>query len=370
MSAVAAIGCGHGEHLGGETKAALRLNHIQVVGTHNSYHLEPPEPLFSYLQRALPRLALAAEYSHVRIAAQLESQAVRQLELDVYADPDGGLYASRAGYALVGRDPSSGIPELDRPGFKVLHTPDLDFESSCWTFQQCLVEIRDWSDSHPFHVPILILLEARDEGVPGPMFTVPARFGRAELDALEREIDTVFPRSKLITPDEVRGTWPTLDEAVRADGWPLLSSSRGRILFALANEDEKRDAYLEGHPALRGRLLFTSASPGRPEAAFVKLDDPIANRDRIRSLVAEGYLVRTRADADTLEARTGNTERREAALGSGAHFVSTDFPAPNPRFGTSYAVGLPEGIAARCNPVSAPRTCSVVSICGADCTRC
>ncbi len=102
----------------------------------------------------------------------------------------------------------------------------------------------------------------------------------------------------------------------------------------------------------------------------MKLNDPVSSFDRIRSLVAAGYLVRTRADADTVEARTGNTQRREAALASGAHFVSTDFPAADPRFGTGYAVRLPGEIAARCNPVSAPRTCSPAAICGSDLSQC
>ena len=69
-----------------------------------------------------------------------------------------------------------------------------------------------------------------------------------------------------------------------------------------------------------------------------------------------GYLVRTRADADTVEARTGDTTRRDAALASGAQWVSTDYPAPGTadRFGTDYVVSLPGDAIVRCNPVSAP----------------
>ena len=72
-----------------------------------------------------------------------------------------------------------------------------------------------------------------------------------------------------------------------------------------------------------------------------------------------GYVVRTRADADTRQARTGDTTMRDAALASGAQWVSTDYPAPgmSSRFGTSYVAQLPGGAAARCNPVNAPATC-------------
>jgi urease beta subunit len=74
--------------------------------------------------------------------------------------------------------------------------------------------------------------------------------------------------------------------------------------------------------------------------------------------------VRTRADADTVEARSGDTTRRDAALGSGAHFVSTDYVFPDERFGTGYVVDLPGDTAARCNPVSAPRRCERADLSG------
>jgi hypothetical protein len=67
--------------------------------------------------------------------------------------------------------------------------------------------------------------------------------------------------------------------------------------------------------------------------------------------------VRTRADADTVQARTGDTTMRDAAITSGAQFVSTDYPVPDPRFGTGYMVEIPGGMPARCNPISAPAEC-------------
>ena len=62
------------------------------------------------------------------------------------------------------------------------------------------------------------------------------------------------------------------------------------------------------------------------------LNDPVADGDRIRELVAMGYLVRTRTDADTVEARSGDTTRREAAFASGAQLVSTDYEVEDPRW--------------------------------------
>jgi len=113
--------------------------------------------------------------------------------------------------------------------------------------------------------------------------------------------------------------------------------------------------YLEGHPGLRGRILFTNATPGDPDAAFVEENDGSASE--IAELVRKGYLVRTRADADTVEARTNDTRRRDEALKSGAQMVSTDYPAFEPSKWTGYSVLLPSGTAARCNPVTAPAGC-------------
>jgi hypothetical protein len=140
-----------------------------------------------------------------------------------------------------------------------------------------------------------------------------------------------------------------------------LRDARGKVLFALDNGGSKRDSYVAGHPALAGRVLFTDSPPGAPEAAFVKLNDPLADGPLITDLVRAGYIVRTRADADTMEARTGDTTRREAALASGAQFVSTDYRELGP-FGTDYMVELPGGLAARCNPVSASLGCLATAL--------
>ena len=69
-----------------------------------------------------------------------------------------------------------------------------------------------------------------------------------------------------------------------------------------------------------------------------------------------GYLVRTRTDADTVEARSGDTTRREAAFASGAQLVSTDYEVEDPRW-PGFVTDLPGDGAARCNPVSAPDDC-------------
>ena len=82
---------------------------------------------------------------------------------------------------------------------------------------------------------------------------------------------------------------------------------------------------------------------------------------RIREAVRQGFIVRTRADADTVEARTADVSRRTAAFASGAQYVSTDYYWADPRFPT-YEVRLPGAEAAACNPVRATARCDGLAV--------
>jgi len=351
----------------------VRINEVQSLGSHNSYHLEPAPEVLDGIAVVSQELADAVEYSHLPLAEQLEDHGLRSFELDVFADPEGGLYADRQALPVLGRPAASGEPALDEPGFKVLHTQDFDFETTCLTLVSCLEEIRGWSDDHPDHLPVTILLEVKTETIeeaaaaegleiPADLpidFTVPVDMTPELFGELEDEITSVFPQDRIITPDDVRGDAPTLREAVLAgDAWPAIDEARGHVLFAMVNGGVERDVYRQGNPSLEGRLLFTSADPGDPDQAFVRSEDPVAEADLIRRLVGEGFLVRARADADTEEARAGTTDRRDASFASGAQLVSTDYYVPDPEVAGDYVVDLPGSGVARCNPVNAPPACS------------
>jgi hypothetical protein len=343
------------------TGVDLRLNQIQVLGSHNSYHVEPDADVQAAIGAVLPGITDLWQYTHAPLTDQFERSGVRQIEIDVWPDPEGGRWADHHVLAAVGRPVASGDPDLSKPGLKVFHVPELDFKATCATFVRCLEQVHAWSAAHRGRVPITILVEAKDSPtIPDVLhlgFVAPLPFDAAALDEVDREIRSVFADDELITPDDVRGAHATLDEAVRAgQAWPRLSEARGKVLFLLDNAD-LRQQYARGHPSLQGRVVFTNAQPGEPEAAFVERNDPIANQAEIRSLVQQGYLVRTRADADTKEARSGDTSVRDAALASGAQFVSTDYEVADTRWGHGFVVSIPGGTPARCNPVDAPPGC-------------
>ena len=340
--------------------ASVRINQIQVIGSHNSYHAGLQPGIAKLMQQMNPKAFAALDYAHAGLATQLD-QGIRQIELDVFADSRGGRYAHPLGPALVAKADLPADPEpyadgvMLKPGFKVMHIQDIDFASNCQPFVACLQIVRAWSKAHPRHLPIYILVETK-EGKPNAElpWTETEPFTADVFDALDAEIRLVFPAEEIIVPDQVRGHHRTLEAAVRKDGWPTLARARGKVIFLL---DVKQigPIYLEGHPALRGRVLFTNATPGHPDAAFIEQND--GDAATIAALLRQGYLIRTQSDSDTVEARANDTRRRDNALNSGAQIVSTDYPAFEPARWSGYFVALPGGPPVRCNPVIAPATC-------------
>lgn len=335
---------------------ALRLNQIQVIGTHNSYKMNIHPSVMAALRQQSENTARSLDYAHVPLARQLSKYGMRKIELDVFADPEGGLFAHPLGPRIAVELGLPAVPNhdphglLEKPGFKVLHVPDIDYQSSVLTFIKALQEVYQWSRKHPRHVPILVMVELKDRPI-GPEYTQPVTFDRTLLMNLESEILSVFETNHLIMPDDVRKNHASLREAILTHGWPLLDETRGHVMFALDNTDTKRDLYLEGNRSLEGRLLFTSVDEDHPAAAWFKINDPVRQFDRIQSLVRQGFMVRTRADADTLQARINDRSQLTRALRSGAQFISTDYPAARSEW-SSYEVRFDGGAVARPNPVS------------------
>jgi Phosphoinositide phospholipase C, Ca2+-dependent len=340
--------------------AKVHLNQIQVIGSHNSYNLgfAPSEEKFARSHN--PREYESLEYRHATLKVQLGG-GVRQLEIDIVQDPHGGRFAHPKIVALTKQ---AGLPpdpdfdpshEMDKPGFKVIHIPDLNQRSSCLLFTDCLKEIRSWSKSHPEHVPLFLLIETKHGRTASIPDSVEAEtFTSEAFDALDKEIRSVFTDSEIILPDKVRGNYPTLEAAVRGGHWPTLAESRGKVIF-LMDQKNAGPVYTAGHPLLQGRVLFTNSDPGKPDAAFVEENE--GSPQLIDQLVRQGYIVRARADESTIAARTDDTTRRDALLRSGAQMISTDYPLSEPSNWTGYSVGFSDGLPARCNIINAPPGC-------------
>ena len=83
------------------------------------------------LQAFDPALAASLEYTARAALHTVRAHEDRQIELDVFADPQAGSYDSAAS------SPDPRTPDrlrrarLEEPGFKVLHVQEIDFQTRC-----------------------------------------------------------------------------------------------------------------------------------------------------------------------------------------------------------------------------------------------
>ena len=297
-----------------DTGAGISINQIQFVGSHNSYKRAMPDSFIKQLMKVNPNLVESLDYEHIPLGDQLDL-GIRKLELDIF-------YLA------------------DDERFSVGHVQQIDMSSNCLTLRICLTQIISWSEDNPTHSPIWISFNAKDNyilGLPTPEIFTPEAF---------LLLDSVFEEmlgEKIIRPKDIVNLQ-----------WPLLEEAKGKFILILDEGGTKRDIY---HDGWQHRPMFTNSPEGHPAAAIMIINDPIGDFDKIQRLVKAGYMVRTRADADTREARENDTRRKAAAFASGAQAVSTDYYLPAIHFGNEYQVNLPEPV--QCNPITAPENCIV-----------
>ena len=294
--------------------APLKINQIQFVGSHNSYKQAMSPLIFKALHLLDAKTAESLEYWHVPLAEQLDL-GLRKLEIDLFYDPE-------------------------ERSFPVGHAQVIDMNSHCHTLLQCLRQVGAWSEKNPRHTPIWISFNLKDQVIKG--LPDPEPFTPRALDLLDEQLRGALA-TRLIQPADVQG----LD-------WPTLEQARGKLLLILDEGGSKRDWYYDNW---QNRPMFTNAPEGHPAAGVMIINDPIEDFARIQRLVRAGYLVRTRADANTFEARVNDTRRREQAFASGAQAISTDYYLAATHFGSSYRVTIDGGV--RCNPVLLPQPCVV-----------
>ena len=288
----------------------LRMNHLQGLGTHNSYHLQSDIDILPW------------RYSHLPLDEQLGKQGVRQFELDIFESEAGVL--------------------------EVYHIAFVDARSTCPDLAACLTVMKGWSDQHQGHHPILVLLET----------TRYRSTAQETIEKIEEILASTWSRDRLVTPALVQRNYASIREGLEAEGWPTLGETRGRLMAVLHTSGSLRNAYLESAGSTKERLMFPDAY-GNLEAdyaAFHSINNPIDGQATIQAVVEAGHLVRTRADEGGEESETLDYTKANAALSSGAHFISTDFPFAATE--TTYGFIIPEGTPSRCNPISAPDDCN------------
>jgi hypothetical protein len=284
----------------------LKLNEIQLMATHNSY-----KKLGSGIAKVLVGLvdsveeADAMKYANNDLTDQLNN-GVRSFELDL---------------------------RFRKGEFEVTHVPLVDNSSTVPKFNLALEEILLWSDHNPGHIPIIVLLELKDDW----MMLDPALsdITEVELSLLDQTITQAFGE-KLFSPGDIIGSYDTLNQAISEKGWPLLNDLLGKVIFIL-HPGKHTMPYVEANPDFSDMAMFPAASSTDTDntyASFIVHNEP--DVESIRALVLSNYIIRTRLDSNL----NVSAERFQNGILSGAQILTTDF-GPNHNFkNTDYVAYL------------------------------
>jgi hypothetical protein len=287
------------KHFADDTFGKLSVNHLQFLGTHNSYHVTPAIPF-----------SKTFIYTHDKIINQLH-RGVRHFEFDSHFD------------RITNR-------------WVVYHIAIVDSSTNCGDcLCDCLGEVKKWSDQNSNHTVMVIFLEPKTIFNAHPFCTGDDAY---IFHRMESEVLSVFPLDQIIVPDQIRGNFTSLRSAVITRGWPSVESTRGKFMFVLNfwSENMHCKQYYENktHP-----LFFMRTNGDDDNAAFVEMGS-VGNNIAIKNNLKRNYFVRTGVSS--------SQESIKDCVDYGAQLLSTDIFDP-------YLPNI-----TRCNPVLAPN-CGLVN---------
>lgn len=279
----------------------VKLNEIAVMGTHNSYQLLgtlPKRGLMKTLQIiSFGAVENKAVFEMDTFTEQLE-QGIRNLEIDIETVDDEGDVS-----------------------FIVTHKAIIDNVSSAYNLAKGLEEIAMWSDNNPGHLPVYLLIEPKDDV---PSINNMKNFSleyALELDKVLRQV----LGDRLFTPQQVMGDYESFEEMRKADGWPTLKESAGKIIVLLHTCDVTQK-YIDTDTSIKTQAMFPMLLFGdidKPYASFILDNDPVIASENNKKTVDENNLmVRTRAD----DYPDFSDERYKSADNCGSHIITTDYP--------------------------------------------
>lgn len=286
--------------------APMTMEGLQVVGTHNSYHIAPLIPFDA-----------SHKYTQKPLDEQLDG-GVRALELDLHLASDGT--------------------------FDVYHITTIDSGSTCQKLDRCLGLVATWSNAHPRHAPIFIWLEIKDDVGGLPI---------NDLGAIETVVLRAVPRERVITPAWLRGTHASPRERIMTAGWPTLDEARGKIMLDWVNRDARTQAFSQDSASLDSRAIWANAATGdfaQPWAVVTKdLEQPsdIAAAHAAHLLIGVNTCAINMTD-DACTARLGQFQP------TGVQMLDDDLPFQIS--GRNYWLHLPGG-SPGCDPITAPSSC-------------
>ena len=331
------------------------LNEIRILASHNSYKKKPHHKVLRFLKRFQNKLGDQnnpdyIDYGHLPFSEQFNNYGIRGIELDVNYDPDGGHYKRRrVNLFLFGQRQRLKGGELKKPGFKILHISDVDFETNYLTLKSALKELRSWSELHPGHLPIYINIEAKgshpadeSKSLKRLGFKTCIPFDSIAYVKLEAEIRSVLNPNQIYSPKHFKDTCLSLRSRINTIGWPKLEEVRGKFIFVLEGSNQHL------YKSFIDPIMFYYGDVNDENTVFLLRNNAVASRADIHNLTPN-FIIRTRSDSGTRESRENNYHTWESALKSNAQIISTDYYKADLRF-SSYKVGFPNGLFQQINP--------------------
>ena len=257
----------------------IPLNKLRFLSTHNSYHKQAGHLKLMIAKLFAPNEVEGLKYSHPHLYQQLDS-GVRSMEFDV-------RYVNGS--------------------FVNMHVPIVDNSSNSPDVALAFKEINKWSNNHPLHIPIIIMVELSREWCEYYLFQ-----SKWNENLFLKFDDVVFNefKNKVITPTDLE------------KGYPNLKDVRGKIAVVFMADSDIVGLFGEKYSKNRKatHIMVDCKYPDKSKALFVKRDNPYASD--IDSLVKSGFIVRTRIDTELVK----DQKKKNRALNSLSQIVSTDFP--------------------------------------------
>ncbi|MDY0277206.1 MAG: Ca2+-dependent phosphoinositide-specific phospholipase C [Acholeplasma sp.] len=271
--------------------SATKFNEIQLLASHNSYKKK-----ITGLGKTFVSLAAGKKegeallYENKTLTEQLNS-GIRSFELDV---------------RLRGNE------------FEITHVPLADNKSIAVSLKLAFEEIALFSNRNDSHIPIIIILEIKDDF----MFLDPflKSIGNEELSLLNDLVLEQFGDS-LYKPSDVIRNNQTLNQTIKTNGWDSLNQMLGDVMVVV-HAGKYAKLYDETFTDIKDANLFISGykeDKDNDNVAFIIHND--LNVESIKSLVSENLIVRTRIDSEL----DFDKENFEKAVNSHAQILTSDF---------------------------------------------
>ena len=256
--------------------SGVKYNEVAFLATHNSYQSKVTETTLEF-QLPFKILSLGLKdfnkntFESDTLTTQFE-HGIRSIEIDVEAREENG--------ALF---------------FTVMHKPVFDSATTCYDFKGALEEILMWSDHNPNHLPISIIIEAKQDVAPVDGLSI---FSLKHTEAFDNLLNEVLG-DKLITPGDMLGNHATFKDMRESDDWMELKDMLGKIVVIL-HETDMTEEYVERDETLRTQAMFPSLlyKHRKKDYACIIIDNnPKKTITRDEEFQENNFIVRTRADS-------------------------------------------------------------------------